>query len=110
MDLAHIVQVQLQMHATGANVGYLCSWSVANGAKIFKMKYSLQFMRHASQVLQQVVTKYLQPGTESLPKCNITQEDESLQTPWLKMMHALADCAAAVELMGSHGMWSCQGT
>ncbi|NJR41972.1 MAG: hypothetical protein HC767_04265 [Akkermansiaceae bacterium] len=52
MDIAHIVQVQLQMHATGARVGYLCSWSVANGSKIFKMKYSEEFMRGASEVLQ----------------------------------------------------------
>jgi hypothetical protein len=60
------------MHATGAKIGYLCSWSVANGYKIFKVEYSEDFMRGASEVLQQVVNTYLKPGTISLPKCNIS--------------------------------------
>lgn len=106
MDIAHIVQVQLQMHATGARVGYLCSWSVANGSKIFKMKYSEEFMRGASEVLQQVVQRYLQPGNDTLPKCDITQEDDSMQVPWYRMMHALGDCAASAEVVGFCGKFS----
>ena len=28
MDAAYLLQVQLQLHATGADVGYLFSWSM----------------------------------------------------------------------------------
>lgn len=81
MDMAHLVQVQLQMHATGAQRGYLCSWSVANGSNVFKTHYNPSFVRAASKVLQQVVSKYLQAGSQGtdLPKCDITQEDKALR-------------------------------
>lgn len=103
MDIAHIVQVQLQMHATGAKVGYLCSWSLSHGSTVFRLEYSEAFMRGVSKVLQQVIHKYLQPGCTALPKCDMTEEDSSLQNPWYRMMGALADCVSSVKNLGSVG-------
>lgn len=103
VDVAHIVQAQMQMHATGASIGYLCSWSVANGSKVFKMTYSSEFMRAASEVLQHVVMKYLTSKQSPLPCCDIRNEDVQMQSVWHRMMNVLADCVASVECLGSYG-------
>jgi hypothetical protein len=89
IDVAHVIQIQFQLQATGAEIGFLCSWSVRNGVRFFSVKYSERFMQCASQVLKEVTSKYLQQGKRSLPSCVITSESEALQESWHSMMEAL---------------------
>ena len=70
---------------------------------LFKMNYSEEFMKGASEVLQQVVNRYLKSGISAFPWCDITKEDIEVQAPWYRMMNSLADCAASVECLGPYG-------
>jgi hypothetical protein len=91
IDVAYVIQIQFQLQATGAEIGFLCSWSVRNGVRFFAVTYSDRFMQRASLVLKEVINKYFQQSETSLPSLNITSESEDLQKHWQSMMEALTE-------------------
>ena len=103
IDLARCVQIQFQLHATGAPVGYLCSFSLSQGMTVFKVKYSSAFMEAASKYLQLIVPKYLArnqplPFTEASGDFGLINESSEVQDQHEKVLDALAD--TTVEPLG----------
>lgn len=89
-DVSHLFQIQFQMHATTAPVGYLCSHSIANGTQVFRVGYSPSFMRSVSSFLKILVPQYLTPDAP-LPKCNIAYEGTDMARLHRQMLDELAD-------------------
>lgn len=90
IDVAYVIQILFQLHATGADIGFMCSWSVRHGVRFYSVKYSETFMHRASLVLREVIHTYFQQAEKSLPSCNMVSESETLQRHWRSMMEALA--------------------
>jgi hypothetical protein len=59
LDPAYMVQVQLQMHVTGARTAFLGQWTLRNGTAVFQLDYSEETMRRASKVLKLVFDEYV---------------------------------------------------
>ena len=67
MDPAYVMQLQFQIHATGADHGFLVSWS-RQGLSIFRVPYSYALVAAAAKVLETVIAQYLDPpDLPSLP-------------------------------------------
>ena len=64
LDPAYVMQLQFQMHATGAAYGYICSWS-RRELTIIHVPYSFELVEATAHVLVHVVKHYLDP--EQLP-------------------------------------------
>lgn len=64
MDPAYLAQMQLQMHATGAPIGYLVSYA-RNELKVHEVPYRLSFVAAAAAVLVHVVQDFI--AVEELP-------------------------------------------
>lgn len=69
LDAAYVLQVQFQLHATGADYGYLASWA-RTGLSVTKIFYSLDLIIACARVLQHVIADYLSP--EDVPKMPLT--------------------------------------
>ena len=88
------------MHATTAPVGYLCSYTVANGVQLFKVTYSGRFMLQASAFLQMVFERNYLTARGELPPCDIRKDSQLMQKQHREMLNALAD--VQVQLLGPH--------
>ena len=64
LDSGYVLQVQFQLHATGAEFGYLVSWA-RSGLSVTKIPYSLELITACAHVLQHVIEDYLSP--EEIP-------------------------------------------
>ena len=62
MDAAYLLQVQLQLHATGADVGYLFSWSRTD-VTVHSVRYRHTLITAAAHVLKHVIKQFVNPAT-----------------------------------------------
>jgi hypothetical protein len=90
IDAAYVVQLQLQMHATGAKVGYLISWA-RMGISVFRVKYCSDFVIAAAKVLQTVISCYVF-GSQDVQGdvVQLTHEMPDLRKHWICMYGHLA--------------------
>jgi hypothetical protein len=88
------VQVQLQMHATGADVAYCVSYSVHRGIRVFMVPYCARFICAAARVLVHVYKRYISKGRSSpLPAHPDTQGDADFTAHWREAADILReDC------------------
>jgi hypothetical protein len=109
LDPAYMVQVQLQMHVTGAKKAFLGQWTLRNGTAVFQLDYSREFMRRASKVLKLVFDKYVAPSYDcdsqyGLPERDIMKQPYHLRTAWENMMHSLADVVQNIKQLTVEGV------
>ena len=82
LDPAHLMQIQVQLHATGAEYGLLVSWSRARLA-VFKVPYCHEFMVALARQMAVVVRKYIEPeAAPPLPQrfADLSPELQKLMT------------------------------
>jgi hypothetical protein len=100
--------MQLQMHATGADVAFLGQWTLNNGTALHKVQYSREFMTAASRFLQHLFVRFLCQGQDvsdvQLPTFNMAANDLELRPLWETVMHCLADVVAEVKDLVLPGM------
>lgn len=86
LEPAFMVQMQLQMHATGAKVAYLVSWA-RMGLGLFKVEYNGNFVIAAAKVLQLVMNRFvLKDEDVTADTLNLSRNDPALRDSW-KSMH-----------------------
>jgi hypothetical protein len=95
VDPAHVLQVQLQMQATGARVGWIVSFA-RQGIRIFEAKFDEKLVRSVARVLKSVLQGYIDPeACPAFPR-SITNFDAGLQKRWVKMQQRLSTAVSAV--------------
>jgi hypothetical protein len=104
-DPAHVVQMQIQMHAVGVPIGFLGVWTPMHGVTLFQVPYCSTFMAFASKVMQLVADAYLLPQSRmrSLPSGNIMSENSETQQAWSSMMQSLGCVCQRVERLAANG-------
>lgn len=106
MDPAHILQVQMQMHATGAEKAYIAYWS-RTGLSLFCVAYSADFMLAAVHVLQIVLQQFvygdLDMAGDVLQLCSM-HELHDLRDKWVAMYNHLAAALHATKPLEIPGM------
>lgn len=99
VDPGYWVQVQLQLHATGAATAFLGQWTLRSRTALYQIEYNKAFMEQASLVLSKVISKYMKPDT-TFPPVNMDHEpDKDLKSAWDSMMDALANMIAGVRCL-----------
>ena len=92
VDPAYLAQMQLQLHATGADIGYLVSWA-RKQLSVIKVPYSFDFVQAAARVLVHVVTDFVTP--ETLPR--IPHDATGLSSEHQNAVKALVTALSAVK-------------
>ena len=96
VDPAYLVQVQFQMHATGASMAFIASWA-RTGVSVHRIQYSFAFVEKAAAVAAAVITHYVLPDERpALPK-SLASMDDQLKQSWIEMYDALRDVAKQAE-------------
>ena len=103
IDAAYIMQVQFQLHATGADYGYLVSWA-RRGLSIFKVPYSLDLVRATAVVLRYVIGEYLSP--EDIPQlpARISELPQDVQDAVAKLHTQLGTVMGQCERLSLTGV------
>jgi hypothetical protein len=95
VDPRHVVQMQLQMHATGAPVAFLCSWA-RSGMHMWLVPYRPAFVLAAAAVLKCVLERYVYAAAPP-PTGDVFSCDKALKDPWLKMWEQLREVMGAIQ-------------
>lgn len=102
LDPAYLTQLQAQMHATGAEKGYLASWA-RTGLRIFEMPYSYGFMAAAAEVLSIVIPAYIAPDeAPALPQrfLDLSTEAQAAVTNLYVQLGAVVSSCKPVPMPG----------
>ena len=102
LDVAYVLQVQFQLHATGAEFGYLVSWA-RSGLSVIKIPYSYELISACALVLQDVIINYLSP--QEIPKIpqNFPSLPETLQHKVIEVHTQLGAVVRRCELLTLQG-------
>ena len=96
IDPAYLVQMQFQMHATGAETAYLVSWA-RTGVAAYSVPYSYDFVIKAAGVLELVYNSYVAPDDRPpLPTALNTMGDSFIDA-WVPMYDALRTVVSTVQ-------------
>jgi hypothetical protein len=88
---AHLAQVLLQLHATGAPKGLLGYWSRCS-LTVFEVQPSPSFVAAAAAFLAEVVNVFVhvpQEDAHRLPTCRVQDMSKEQQALWRQMMRGL---------------------
>ena len=109
LDPAYVMQLQFQVHATGADRGFLVSWS-RQGLSIFEVPYSHALVAAAAKVLQTVISLYLDPSDiPTLPTSFAALPDEA-QTAVVALYKELGPVMGSCKRLELPGRWNGQRT
>lgn len=105
MDAAYLLQVQLQLHATGADVGYLFSWSRTN-ITVHSVRYRHSLITAVAQVVKHIIEQFINPQTVPAFPSDASKFQGELRTAWLLLHKEMAALMATCELEQlREGMW-----
>jgi hypothetical protein len=113
LDAAHVVQTQMEMHVTGATHAYLGQWTLLKGTAVYKVHYSVEFMKAVSELLQvlfmEFVPQQINPEGIPFPAPGLPPWERARLSPQINsareaVMDRLEDVVKAIDCMYHPGV------